>query len=347
VRGGVGDGSRWRRAAPGLLGLLLPFAGLAHAWAHPGLAQGTIPSGARRVDRGRFTAVAYGADTLLAQSLLDGAVRTDTFPGLPRPVAHVVIAIAPDRETFRRWVGAGAPEWGAGIAIPDENRIVLQGRGAPSSAGDPTVVLRHELAHLALHEYLGDRAPRWFDEGYAGFAAGEGGRDEALATNVALALRGVPTLARVDSGLTGTEGDAQVSYALAYRAVADLAGLDRTRGLSLFFTYWRAGGSAGGSLDHAVRQAYGEPLETFEATWRERVRRRYGALALFSDLTVATLALLMLLAPLYVIRRRRDRERLAALRAADEAAERRARLDAIHVLLESLPPPPTAGEHST
>jgi hypothetical protein len=287
--------------------------------------------------------VAYGADTVLGKALLDRSVKTDTFPGLPRPVAHVLIAIAPDKATFRQWVGPGAPEWGAGIAIPDENRIVLQGRGAPSSAGDPTVVLRHELAHLALHEYLGDRAPRWFDEGYACFAAGESGRDDALAANVALALRGVPTLLQVDSGLTGTLGDAEASYALAYRAVADLAALDRARGLSLFFAYWRAGGS----LDHAVRLAYGEPLETFEATWRTRVRQRYGALALVSDLSLATLALLILLAPLYLIRRRRDRARLAMLRAADEAAERRARLEAIGALLDSLPPPPTAGEHTT
>jgi hypothetical protein len=297
-----------------------------------------MPTGAGRIDRGRFTAVAFGADTVLAKALLDRAMATDTFPGLPRPVAHVLIEIAPDQATFRQWVGPGAPEWGAGIAIPDENRIVLQGRGAPSSAGDPTVVLRHELAHLALHEYLGDRAPRWFDEGYAGLAAGEGGREEALAANVALALRGVPTLAQVDSGLTGTLGNAEVSYALAYRAVADLAEMDRRRGLSLFFTYWRAGGS----LDQAVRRAYGEPLETFESSWRAQVRRRYGGLALVSDLSLATLVLLVLLAPLYVIRRRRDRARLAVLRAADEAAERQARLDAIHALLESLPPKHTA-----
>jgi hypothetical protein len=297
-----------------------------------------MPTGAHRVDRGRFTAVAFGADTVLAKALLDRAMATDTFPGLPRPVAHVLIEIAPDQATFRAWVGPGAPEWGAGIAIPDENRIVLQGRGAPSSAGDPTVVLRHELAHLALHEYLGDRAPRWFDEGYAGLAAGEGGREEALAANVALALRGVPSLAQVDSGLTGTRGNAEVSYALAYRAVADLAELDRRRGLSLFFTYWRSGGS----LDHAVRRAYGEPLETFESSWRAQVRRRYGGLALVSDLSLATLVLLVLIAPLYVIRRRRDRARLAVLRAADETAERQARLDAIHALLESLPPKHTA-----
>ena len=63
-----------------------------------------------------------------------------------------------------------------------------------SDAGDPREVLRHELAHLALHEYLGDLPPRWFDEGYASYAAREWSREDALSANVALAIRGTPTL---------------------------------------------------------------------------------------------------------------------------------------------------------
>jgi len=73
----------------------------------------------------------------------------DTFPGLPRPRERVLIAIAPDAARFRELVGPNAPEWGAAIAMPDERRIVMQGSGAGSDAGDPRVVLRHELAHLA------------------------------------------------------------------------------------------------------------------------------------------------------------------------------------------------------
>src|SRR3712207_6964670 len=41
---------------------------------------------------------------------------------------------------------------------------------------------------------------RSFDEGYASYAAGEWGRDELLATNVALALGPMPSLAGLDSG---------------------------------------------------------------------------------------------------------------------------------------------------
>ena len=233
MRGGAGIGGGWRGAAAGVVTLALVAA--------PARAQ----DGAERIDLGRFTVVAYPPDVPLAQSLVSAAVKNDTFPGLPRPRAHVLIAIAPDRARFREWVGSGAPEWGAAIAIPDEGRIVLQGRGAPSSAGDPSVALRHELAHLALHEYLGTvrPPPRWFDEGYACFAAPELGRDDLLAANIALAFRGVPSLAALDTGLTGGVAEADVSYALAYRAVSDLASLDSSRGLTLFFQYWRDTGS--------------------------------------------------------------------------------------------------------
>jgi hypothetical protein len=272
---------------------------------------------AARIDAGRFSVYAGPGDERLARALLALAVRHDTFPGLPAPRSHVVIIVAPDAAHFRRWAGGSVPEWGAAIAIPQAQRIIVQGRAATSAAGDPASTLRHELAHLALHEYLDELPPRWFDEGYASYAAQETGRDEALATNIALALHGVPTLASLDSGLVGSEGQAAVSYALAYRAVADLAALDPRRGLSLMLRQWRDTGS----LDLAVRRAYGLPLDTFEAQWRAQTRRRYGALAVASDLAFSVLVFLTLLAPLYVARRRRDRARLAVLRSAERAAD--------------------------
>ena len=100
-----------------------------------------------RLDRGRFTAVFFPDDRALATSLLDGAVKNDSFPGLPRPKQRVLLAIAPDRRRFREWIGPGAPEWGAAITFPESQRIVMQGRSSGSDAGDPREVLRHEVAH--------------------------------------------------------------------------------------------------------------------------------------------------------------------------------------------------------
>lgn len=289
--------------------------------------------GALRLDRGRFTVVCYPGDEKLASALLARALTTDSFPGLPRPSQRVLIAIAPDQRRFREWAGPGAPEWGAALAFPDTRRIVMQGHSASSDAGNPFEVLRHELAHLALHEYLGDLPPRWFDEGYASYAARELGRNDVLAANFALAVRGMPTFDELDELFGEGATTAQAAYALAYRAVDDMASIDPSRGLALVLRNWKQTAS----LDRALRASYGTTLASFEHDWQQRTRRRYGGLALFSDITVASLIFLVLVAPLYIARRRRDRRRMAALVAADILAERPAQSDALAPFLDATP----------
>lgn len=243
--------------------------------------------------------------------------------------------MAPGRREFAELVGPHAPEYGAAIAIPGEQRIVMQGSRAGSDAGDPLQVLRHELAHLALHEAMGDRPPRWFDEGYASFAAGEWSREDVLITNFALAWRGVPSLAALEEAFAGGSARASGAYALAYRAVVEMAALDPARGLTLFFRYWRDGDD----LEIAIRQAFGVTQDGFEDRWRRNTRRRYGALALFADLTLGVIVLFIVLLPFYVARRRRNRARLERMAAAERQAEARERESAIEALLRSVGPP--------
>ncbi|GAC1683292.1 MAG: hypothetical protein NVS9B3_01150 [Gemmatimonadaceae bacterium] len=288
-----------------------------------------------RVDRGRFTVIAYPRDAGLAHTLLDAATAGDTFPGLARPREHVLIAIAPDHARFREWVGPDVPEWGAAIALPASRRVVLQGRGAGGRLGDPLIVLRHELAHLALHEALGDLPPRWFDEGYAGYAAGEWGREEMLATNLALVWRGVPPLDSLDERFSAGAPAAEAAYALAFRAVAEMAAIDPARGLSVLFARWRETGS----LDRAVRQAFGLTLGGFDERWRHRTRTHYGALAAVADFALLGALFIVMIGPVWYLRHQRDRQRFAALVAADrDEAPRAAAASEIELLLDSPPP---------
>jgi hypothetical protein len=286
-------------------------------------------TGLVRLTNGRFTVVADPANGPLAGSLLAYALQTDTFPGLPRPRARVTIMIAADGRQFRQLIGPAAPEWGSAVAFPYANRIVMQGRRAGSRAGDPIEVLRHELAHLALHETIGDLAPRWFDEGYASYAAREWSREDALRTNLALVIRGTPTLDELERWFVGGTARAEAAYALSYRAVAELAALDQRRGLSVLFREW----ARTEKLDTAIRNAYGLTLAGFERRWRDRTRRRYGGLAALTDVTLGALLVVAVVLPLYVARRRRDRRRMAALVAADEAADRAARESALAAFL--------------
>lgn len=298
----------------------------------PASAQSSAPY---RLDRGRFTVVSYPRDAVLARSILDAALARDTFPGLPRPREHVLVAIAPDAATFREWAGPRAPEWGAALAFPGERRVLLQGSAAGADAGDPIEVLRHELAHLALHEYLGDLAPRWFDEGYASYAAHEQTRNDAFAANLALAVGGVPTFDQLEGYFDQGTTTAQAGYALATNAVADLAGLDPQHGLARVFEEWKATGS----LDQALRRTEYTTLDGFEAGWRKRAQRRYGALALMEDLTLLGILFAVFALPLWLARRKRDRERMAALVAADAAEDKALRESMLAELLGPGPAP--------
>ena len=293
-----------------------------------------LPLGLQRLDQGRFTIAAAPHDAVLARSLLSAAARRDAFPWLPQPSARVLILIAPDRRRFVELIGPHAPEYGAAIAVPSEQRIVMQGSRAGSDAGDPVQVLRHELAHLALHEAMGDLPPRWFDEGYATLAAGEWGREEVIVTNLALAWRGLPSLEALDSAFAGGPARASGAYALAQRAVVELAALDPERGLSLFFPYWHETRD----FDLALRKAFNLTQSQFEERWKRQTRRRYGALAIFADLSIGAVILLIVLVPLHIGRRRRDRERLARMALVEAASEAKERADAIETLLKSVSP---------
>lgn len=291
----------------------------------------STPSTGVRLDAGRFTVVADRRDERLARSLLTAAQARDSFPGLPRPTAHVLVAIAPDQATFRAWVGPFAPEWGAAIAIPDEQRVIMQGSFAGADAGDPLVVLRHELAHLALHEAMGPLPPRWFDEGYASVAAGEFTREQIFETSIGMVWRTLPSLETLEHGFQGGGMEASWSYAMAHRIVSELTTLGGPQGLDHFFRYWKATGS----FEKAVREAYGITGEAFEKHWQQQTRRRYGALSVVTNISAAVGLFAIILVPLFISKRRRDRRRLEAMRVVDAQQEAAARASALQALLDA------------
>ena len=85
------------------------------------------------------------------------------------------------------------------------------------------------------------------------------------------------------------------------------------RGLRIFLERWQAEGN----FDHAMRQVYGLTVGQFEEDWKGYVRKRYGWLFVLSHSSVfwVTLALALLL--MVRIRRGRNREAMARLRAGE------------------------------
>ena len=255
-----------------------------------------------------------------ARDVATAAVAALALPALPPGVLEfpppVRIFLPPDEQRFDSITGGRAPEWGAGVAFVDSSIIVLPGyssrtRGAVHDLGP---VLRHELAHIALHRYLGHvQVPRWFSEGYATWAAGQLDGDAAWLLRLAFLTRRAPPLDSLALDWPVLTTDARVAYLLSASAVGFLAETGGETGLEMLLARWRESGS----FDDALRQTYTMTIGQLEEYWGRSVRRRYGWFLFFAQTAVIWVVITILVLILFVIRRRRDRARLARLKAAE------------------------------
>jgi hypothetical protein len=211
--------------------------------------------------------VAWPAQRTVAADLARLADRPAEWPGLglrdPGPLRLIVI---PDAHLLDSLTTGRAPSWGAAVAVPGARTILIR-----ADEGDLVRTLRHELAHLALHEAVAVRVPLWFDEGYASWAAGEWDRLGTLELNLTVVRGAVPTLTGLDGALRGSASSADAAYALAVSAVAELARRNPTGTLTPLLRRLESGED----FDAAVLATTGLTVGRFEQEWQRAVRRRY------------------------------------------------------------------------
>ncbi|HSJ05656.1 MAG TPA: hypothetical protein VK936_03070 [Longimicrobiales bacterium] len=257
-----------------------------------------------------------------ARSLLprDAALQ---FPGIPPDIldqgTNVDVYIAPDAERFDSITGGRVPDWGAGVAIPQRGMIVLPGY-VSERTGTHTlpVTLRHELAHIALQRHLGDIAiPRWFNEGYATWTAGQLDADAGWMLRLAFATNRAPSLDSLTLDWPLLAADARLAYLLSASAMRYMYSLGSDETFERFLGRWRESGSFEGTL----REVYVVSTPQFERLWRAHVKRTYGWLQILVQSMFVWLVVAVLVAILFGIRRRRDRARLAPLRETEPPDE--------------------------
>jgi hypothetical protein len=257
----------------------------------------------QEIQMGRVTAVYWPGQEAVAAALAELADRPWSWPGLPpAPQLPLRLVIVESARRFDSVTARRLPRWGAGAAFPEARTILIR------LDGDPVRILRHELAHLALHQAV-RRVPLWLDEGYAARAAGEWGRLDGLLMNWRLLAGTVPSLDEVTLGLRQGRQEAEVAYTFATTAVLYLERLGGARGLGPFLGNL----AAEPDLDQALRATYGMTLVQFEAGWRRDLKGRYGWLLLFASFALLWLLVLLVVGVAWFYRRRRDRVRRSAL----------------------------------
>lgn len=221
----------------------------------------------------------------------------------------------------------GVPVWAAGVAHSESGEIMIAQHAPDGSRTDLDSLLRHELAHVALHRATaGQEVPRWFHEGIA--ESFGNGVDLLRSQTLAGAIfgPGVPPLEQLDDNIRGSDAiAATVGYAAARDFVNYLRDRDAGDGARLRQVLTEL--SHGRSFDAAVVKVYGKTLSELDAEWRSGLTGRYSWFPVISSggLPLAVLSPLMVVA---MIRRRRLL-RDGWARLAREDAEERAEINAM------------------
>jgi hypothetical protein len=279
--------------------------------------------GPRAVSSGPYQVWYWPRQERLAERILERALGQTPLPGLPPdalPGADTVrIVLAPTQALWDSITGQGVPEWAAGIAEPARALVVLPTYAwERMSNAELYTTLRHELAHVALHRYVAPaRVPRWVDEGYARWAAGEWDYGAVWQLRLAFVFQRTPPLDSLTLEWPAGEANARIAYLLSTSAFEYLAGLSGERGLAVLFHRWRSDHS----FDGALRRTYGLTVGQFEEDWVHEVKTRYAwPLFLAHSLVFWAFGGLLVLA-LFFLRRRRDRAKLEHLRATEPPDE--------------------------
>ena len=183
----------------------------------------------------------------------------------------------PRRRTSRRHGRARAGVGGRAWPSRTTRIIVLPVYPIPNVRPvDAAATLRHEVAHLALHERLPGPIPRWFNEGYAEVAAGSWDVESGWTLRLAFLLGSAPPLDSLELAWPRSAARARLAYLLSATMVDHLRRRSGERGFALLMENWRREGS----LDRSVRVTFGMTMGQLEDEWRKDVRKRYGWLSI-------------------------------------------------------------------
>jgi len=224
--------------------------------------------------------------------------------------------------------GTGMPRWAAGVAHSESGEIVIAQHAPDGSRTDLDSLLRHELAHVALHRATdGQPLPRWFHEGIA--ESFGNGVDLLRSQTLAGAIfgPGVPPLEQLEDNIRGTDAiAATVGYAAARDFVNYLRDRDDSDGAQLRQVLVELG--HGRSFDAALVKVYGRTLNDLDAEWRSGLTGRFSWFPVVSSGGLPLAVLSPMIAVAAIRRRRILREGWDRL-AREDAFER----DEINALL--------------
>ena len=215
----------------------------------------------------------------------------------------ITVFLASSEEEFNRYAGFQPPDWGAGLALLDENRIVIKSPKYLPVNKSFRELIGHELAHVMLHRAAGGRwLPRWIHEGLAMYVSGEWriGQD-ILVARVVWTGR-LMNLTELEDLTTFNGAEAQLAYTESYLAISRL--LKRTDPLVLsdLLALYRENKDFHRSWKATLGVDYG----TWAANWYSSVSHQYHLFIFVFDSEVFWIVLTIGFILLIIIKKRQN-----------------------------------------
>jgi hypothetical protein len=269
------------------------------------------------------------------------AIRDELSARLGQPVlksVHVRIARTPGEMTTLAPEGVPYPKYAAGVAYSEIGLVLLTLLPDQASAlHDVEEIFRHELAHVALHDAVGQshRVPYWFNEGLAVHLSRESSIVRLKTLSTATLSSNLIPLGRLESGFPRDPALAELAYAQSADVVRFLLRKQDAERFPRLVSRIRDGQT----FDAALRDSYGLEPPSLEYEWREDVARRYSFWPVLLSGTLVWMGVLTLFALGWRRKRQRARRTLEQWEREEALAElRRARADSmpaprVHIVL--------------
>jgi len=246
------------------------------------------------------------ADAAYADSVMRVTARRLTDLIGPLEINSLDIYIVTAETRFDSLSGSSIPDWGAAVAIPYRNRIVV--KSPLILTGDKSLgeLVAHEFSHIALSRALRhQQAPRWLDEGLAMYTSAEWGWGDNLAIGWAVVLGSVMPLSEIEKLNRFSSHRARVAYSQSYLAFKYFVDTYGRSGLAILINSL----ASGHDVDNAFVAATGADYGTYEREFSTFLHGRYNLVTIIFNSNVLWIALALLIVVGFILYRIRRKKR--------------------------------------
>ena len=215
----------------------------------------------------------------------------------------VTVYLAASENEFLRTTGPSIPDWGAGVALLEYNRIVIKSPKYMRIGKSFRELIGHELTHIMLHRAAGGRwLPRWIHEGLAMHVSGEWSIGQDILVARAAWTKNLIQLHRLEGMSVFNGAKANLAYTESYLAVSSLLrGEDPYRLADLLALYRDTN-----DFLHSFRVVVGTDYSRWISDWFERTSMQYHLLLFIFDWKLFWLALPLFIILLFLLKRRQN-----------------------------------------